>query len=203
MLPKKSLMPSRSASGSVNREPASSVFIRPNNQKSDGAISGLSSGWGTRRRSFSVKNFSATVEKWTRQLSRGTLRRRTCALLPPGKIWLLGKVELNECWSIWVIGKVTIQQRPWKDWTSFKSHCRPIHHILSTSHLLISSLLVGARTQCEVTDSKRKKLFECLSWISASIWIPARISQCTTNGSQNVNNASAWFGELVITMSLK
>jgi hypothetical protein len=106
-------------------------------------------------------------------------------------------VELTECWSNWLIGKVTIEQRPWKDWTNFKSQCRPIHHILSTSHLLISPLLVGARMQCEVNNSKRKKLCECLEWISASICIQARISQCTANGSQNLNTSSAWFGSLL------
>jgi hypothetical protein len=48
-----------------------------------------------------------------------------------------------------------------------------------------------AMTQCEVNNSKRQKLFECLRWISAAIWNPARVSQCTTNTSQNLNNSSA------------
>jgi RNA polymerase subunit RPABC4/transcription elongation factor Spt4 len=29
------------------------------------------------------------------------------------------------------------------------------------------------------------------------------ISQCPANGSQNLNNSSAWLGKLIITMSLK
>jgi hypothetical protein len=74
----------------------------------------------------------------------------------------LGKVELNECWSNSVIEKVTIEQGPWKDWMSFKSHCCSIHCILSTSHLLNSPLLVGARRQCKVINSECNKLFECL-----------------------------------------
>jgi hypothetical protein len=73
---------------------------------------------------------------------------------------LPGKVELNECWSIWVTGKVIIQQGPWKDWISFKSQWCPIHDTLSTSHLLTSPLLLGARTEREVNNSKRQKLFE-------------------------------------------
>jgi hypothetical protein len=48
-----------------------------------------------------------------------------------------------------------------------------------------------ARTQCRVNNSKRQKLFECLSWISAAIWILARVSQCIANGSRNLNNSSA------------
>jgi hypothetical protein len=63
--------------------------------------------------------------------------------------------------------------------------------------------LIGARTQCEVNNSKRQKLFECLSWIYGAIWIPARVSQCTANGSQNLNNSSAWLRKVIITMSLK
>jgi hypothetical protein len=67
------------------------------------------------------------------------------------------------------IGKVTIQHRSWNDWTSFKPHCCSIHHLLFTSHLLTSPLLVRARTQCEVNNSKRQKLFESLEWLSAAI----------------------------------
>jgi hypothetical protein len=66
-----------------------------------------------------------------------------------------------------------------------------------------SSLLVGARTQCEVNNSKRQQLFEWLYWISDAIWIPARVSQCTANGSQNLNKWSTWLGKLIITMPLK
>jgi hypothetical protein len=82
----------------------------------------------------------------------------------PSAPWspLPGKVELNEYRSIWVIRKVKIQQGPWKDWTNFRSHCCPMRHILSTSHLVPSFLLVEARTQCEVNNSKVQKLFECL-----------------------------------------
>jgi hypothetical protein len=96
-----------------------------------------------------------------------------------------------------------IQQRQWKDWTSFRSHCCTIHHILSTSHLSTSPLLVGTRTQCEVNNSKHQKLFEYLYRIYASIWIPARISQCTANGWQNLKNWSRWLRRLIITMPLK
>jgi hypothetical protein len=110
---------------------------------------------------------------------------------------------VNECWSIWVIGKVAIQQRLWKDWTSFRSHCCPIHHILLASHLVTSPLLVGARTQCEVNNSKRQKLFECLDWIYPAIWIPALVSQCTANGSQDLDKWSLWLGNVIITMPLK
>jgi hypothetical protein len=35
-----------------------------------------------------------------------------------------------------------------------------------------SPFLVGARTQCEVNNSKSQKLFECFEWIYAAIWIP-------------------------------
>jgi hypothetical protein len=75
-----------------------------------------------------------------------------------------------------VIGKGAIQQGPWKDWKSFKSHCCPIHHILSTPHLPTSPLLVVAGTECEVNNPKRQKLFECLYRIPAAISKPLPVS---------------------------
>jgi hypothetical protein len=57
--------------------------------------------------------------------------------------------------------------------------------------------------QCEVDNSEHQKLFKCWYWIYAAIWIPARVSQCTDNGSQNFNNWSTWLWKVIITMSLK
>jgi hypothetical protein len=111
-------------------------------------------------------------------------------------------VELNEYWSIRLIGKFTIERRPRRDWTSFRSPCYLIHHILATSHLATSPLLIGARTQCQVNDCKHQKLFDCSYRIYAPIWISARISQWTADESQNLNNWSTWLGKIIITMPL-
>jgi hypothetical protein len=56
---------------------------------------------------------------------------------------------------------------------------------------LTSALLVGARMQWRVNNSRRLKLSECFYRISAAIWIPVRVSRYTANGCENLNSSSA------------
>jgi hypothetical protein len=65
-------------------------------------------------------------------------------------ISITGENGIEGMGSGWIIGQFTIQQRPWKDWTSFRSHCYPISHILPIPHLPTSYLSAGAKAQCEI-----------------------------------------------------
>jgi hypothetical protein len=83
---------------------------------------------------------------------------------------------------------------PEKDSKRFTSPGQRIRHILRKSHYSTFAFSSGTKVQCRVSNCKRQTMFEHLSWIFGANWISPRLSQCTTNGPQDLNCESTWIG---------